>query len=92
MNFWVGELDAKQVNRGRVMTQFSESNEFKTASRGKVIAADLWDAMLGVSIPSSTLILLGGQIQGGGTAGYTGTLHHRPARLHRLNRWSTPRR
>jgi len=73
LTFWLGQLSAHTVTRGRVMTQFSESNEYKVSSRGRVTVADLWDSMLGQAIPAAQLALIGGQVQGGGTAGLAAT-------------------
>ena len=71
--FWTNQLDQKLVIRGRVMTQFSESSEFKTASRGRVVSSDLWDAMLKKNISVANLDLLGSHLQNGGTTGLLAT-------------------
>jgi predicted acyl esterase len=44
--YWTGKLDKKQVSRGQVMLNFSESNEFKTKSKDRVDVIDLWISML----------------------------------------------
>ena len=67
--FWTNQLDQKLVIRGRVMTQFSESSEYKTSSKGKVQAADAWDAMTSTNISVGDLALLGAHIQAGGNVG-----------------------
>ena len=67
--YWTKKLDTKQANRGRVMTQFSESNEFKTKSLGKVVAIDVYDDMLGTAIPAFDLGKWGPHLQNGGTPG-----------------------
>ncbi|HEU5150298.1 MAG TPA: DUF4214 domain-containing protein [Iamia sp.] len=71
--YWKGRLDAKEISRGRMMTLFSESAEFKVLSRGRVLAADVHDAMLGSTIQPATLATWGRHIQGGGNAGDYGT-------------------
>ena len=72
--YWTQQLDQHLVVRGKVMTQFSESNEFKNASRGRMLAADVWDATLLSTIPADELTRLGAHIQGGGTGGLVATL------------------
>lgn len=67
--FWVGQLDDGLVTRGRVMTQFSESNEFKNSSRGRTLAADVYDDLYDKAISVGGLRDWGAHIQGGGTAG-----------------------
>ncbi len=71
--YWKGQLDQGKVNRGKVMTHFSESAEYKALSRGKVLAADIYDAMVGETSTGSELSLWSGHIQGGGNAGDYGT-------------------
>jgi hypothetical protein len=71
--YWKGQLDQKVINRGRLMTLFSESAEYKALSRGKVLAADVYDAMIGEESKGSELSLWAGHIQGGGNAGDYGT-------------------
>jgi hypothetical protein len=71
--YWKGQLDQGKVNRGKVMTQFSESAEYKALSRGRVLSADVHEAMLDVAIAKPTLATYGRHIQGGGTAGDYGT-------------------
>jgi hypothetical protein len=69
LDYWTNKLATKQANRGRVMTQFSESNEFKTKSLGKVVAIDVYDDMVGAPIPPLFLATFGSHLQGGGNAG-----------------------
>jgi hypothetical protein len=71
--YWKGQLDQQIVNRGRLMTLFSESPEYKGLSRGRVLSADVHDAMLGEAIAPQTLATFGRHIQGGGNAGDYGT-------------------
>ncbi len=71
--YWKGQLDQKAINRGRLMTLFSESAEYKALSRGRVLSADVHDAMLGTAIAPQTLATFGRHIQGGGNAGDYGT-------------------
>jgi hypothetical protein len=71
--YWKGQLDQGIVNRGRLMTLFSESPEYKALSRGRVLSADVHAAMLGTAIAPETLATFGRHIQGGGTAGDYGT-------------------
>jgi len=70
---WKGQLDTNKATRGQVMTQFSESSEFKTASRGFVLAADVYDDMLDKANGGSELDLWSSHIQGGGNVGDYGT-------------------
>lgn len=72
--FWTGQLDNRTITRGRLMTQFSESNEFKNASKGRVTAVDVWDAIRASTIPSSRFGPYAGHVQHGGTAGDLATL------------------
>ena len=67
--FWRQKLAAGTTTRGRMMTQFSESNEFTLRSAGAVLATDVHDAMVGTTISAGDLALWGSHIQGGGTAG-----------------------
>jgi hypothetical protein len=55
------------------MTQFSESTEYKGLSKGRVLAADVYDAMIGETSTGSELTLWAGHIQAGGNAGDYGT-------------------
>ena len=71
--FWTSQLDGGQVTRGRVMTQFSESNEFTQSSTGFVWAADIYDAMLHTTISSTNLALWASHIRGGGAIGFYAT-------------------
>ncbi len=71
--YWKGQLDQGKVNRGKVMTQFSESDEYEGLSRGRVLAADVHAAMLGSAIQPASLATFGRHIQGGGSAGDYGT-------------------
>jgi hypothetical protein len=71
--YWKGQLDQGKVTRGKVMTQFSESAEYKALSRGRVLSADVHEAMTGTAIGDATLATYGRHIQGGGTAGDFGT-------------------
>jgi len=73
-DFWIDELDSGAALRGRVMTQFSESNEFRTTSRTRVQAGDLWDAMLGTNIPAAQYTDYVGHLDGGGNIGDLGLL------------------
>jgi len=72
--YWKGQLDQGKVNRGKVMTHFSESPEYKALSKGKVLAADVYDAMIGAASSGLELSLWSAHIQGGGNAGDYGTL------------------
>ena len=67
--FWVGQLDQMAAVRGRVMTQFSESNEFRTTSKTRVQASEVWDAMVGTNIPAATFTNYVGHLDGGGDIG-----------------------
>jgi len=71
--YWKGQLDQGKVNRGRLMTLFSESAEYKAISRGIVAIADVHDALLGAKAEDATLALWGAHVQGGGTGGGYGT-------------------
>ena len=71
--YWKGQLDQGKVTRGRLMTLFSESPEYKGLSRGKVLAADVYDAMIGEASTGLELSLWAAHIQGGGNAGDYGT-------------------
>ncbi len=71
---WKAKLDAKTITRGRLMTQFSESGEFKILSKGRVLAADTWDTMLDEQINPVDLSKMAPHIQSGGSAGGIGTL------------------
>jgi hypothetical protein len=71
--YWKGQLDQGKVNRGKVMTQFSESAEYKGLSKGRVLSADVHEAMLGSVILPATLATWGRHIQDGGNAGDYGT-------------------
>ena len=72
--FWTNQLDQHLAIRGRVMTEFSESSEFKNTSKGRVQAADVWDALLHGNISAVNLDLYGTHIDGGGTEGGLATL------------------
>lgn len=39
VRYWIGQLDRRKKNRGQVMANFSESNEFKTKQASEVHAA-----------------------------------------------------
>ncbi len=67
--YWTKKLDTKQANRGRVMTQFSESNEFRVKSQGTVTAIDVYDDMMGAAIATPDLNKWGPHLQAGGNAG-----------------------
>lgn len=69
LDYWTNKLNTKQANRGRVMTQFSESNEFKTKSLGKVVVIDVYDDMVGAPISPLHLAMFASHLQGGGNAG-----------------------
>jgi hypothetical protein len=71
--YWKGQLDQKIINRGRMMTLFSESPEYKALSRGRVLAADVYDAMLDEASSGSELSHWSAHIQAGGNAGDYGT-------------------
>jgi hypothetical protein len=45
--FWTAQLDTKARTRGRVMTGFSESNEYRTKQQSEVDVSVLFIAMLG---------------------------------------------
>ncbi len=45
--FWTGQLDSAKRTRGRVMTGFSESNEYKTKQASEVDVSVLYIALLG---------------------------------------------
>ena len=70
--YWTKKLN-EGTSRGRVMTQFSESNEYKATSKGDVLAADVFDDMLDKTNPGSELILWSAHIQAGGNVGDYGT-------------------
>jgi len=72
--FWTNQLDKHLAIRGRVMTEFSESSEFKNASKGRVQAADVWDALLHANISAANLDLYSTHLDGGGTEGGLATL------------------
>jgi hypothetical protein len=71
--YWKGQLDQGKINRGRLMTLFSESAEYKGLSKGIVQAADVYDAMLGETSPAVEVAHWGSHIQQGGNAGDYGT-------------------
>jgi hypothetical protein len=71
--FWTTALGNGSVTRGKVMTHFSESAEYKALSRGLVLAGDVYDAMLGKASSGSELTLWSAHIQAGGNAGDYGT-------------------
>ncbi len=71
-DYWEAQLD-NGTSRGRMMTQFSESGEYKSKSRGLVLASDVYDDMLDVANSGSELTLWAAHIQGGGNAGDYGT-------------------
>jgi hypothetical protein len=71
--YWTGQLDQGVINRGRLMTLFSESAEYKGLSRGIVQAADVYDAMLGVTPSAFEIDIWGSHIQDGGNPGDYGT-------------------
>lgn len=73
LTYWKGQLDQGKVNRGKVMTHFSESAEYKGLSKGRVLAADVYDAMIGETSTGSELSLWAAHIQAGGNAGDYGT-------------------
>lgn len=72
--YWTAKLDAKTISRGRLMTQFSESNEHRTKSRGRVQAVDLHDDMLGRAIKPYLADMWGSHLQAGGLVGEHGTV------------------
>jgi hypothetical protein len=49
VSYWTKQLDLKKKNRGQVMTGFSESNEYKTKTKGAVDVVRTFTAMLGRS-------------------------------------------
>lgn len=71
--YWKGQLDQGAINRGRLMTLFSESGEYKALSKGLVLAADVYDAMLDSTSAGSELAHWSSHIQEGGNAGDYGT-------------------
>ncbi|QYG94704.1 DUF4214 domain-containing protein [Iamia sp. SCSIO 61187] len=71
--YWKGQLDTKAISRGHMMTKFSESAEYRALSRGRVLAADVYDAMIGAESTGLELSLWAAHIQGGGNAGDYGT-------------------
>jgi hypothetical protein len=71
--YWTKQLDTAKASRGRVMTQFSESNEHKNTSRGRVVVADIYDDMLHKRVPALELENWSGHVRFGGTAGGYGT-------------------
>ena len=71
--YWTNQLDDGGVTRGRLMTQFSESNEFTLSSQGAVWAADIWDAMLHTKISPADQALWGSHLKGGGAIGFYAT-------------------
>ena len=64
--FWTGQLDQKLVVRGRVMTQFSESNEYRNATKTRVLDIDVQDAIVG---KAATNTLYQQFLDGGGSIG-----------------------
>ena len=70
--YWKGQLDQGTINRGKLMTQFSESAEYKGLSKGIVQAADVYDAMIGEAAAGSELSVWASHIQGGGNPGAYG--------------------
>lgn len=73
-DFWTRQLEDRLAIRGRVMTQFSESNEFVVSSRGKVQAADVWNTLIGTNISLANLELYASHLDGGGTQGGLATM------------------
>lgn len=71
--YWTKQLNEGKASRGRVMTQFSESNEHRTTSKGRVVVADLHDDMLGKRATVLEVQSWAGHIRFGGTAGGYGT-------------------
>lgn len=66
--YWTKKLN-EGMSRGKVMVQFSESEEYKTRSRGVVITADVRDDMLDDAGPAETVNLWGAHVQQSGLAG-----------------------
>lgn len=71
--YWTKQLSEGKASRGRVMTQFSESNEHRTTSKGRVVVADVHDAMLGERVSVLELQNWAGHVRFGGSAGGYGT-------------------
>ena len=71
--YWKGQLDSKAISRGFMMTKFSESAEFKALSKGRVLAGDVYDAMIGEENSALGIASWGSHIQAGGNAGDYGT-------------------
>ncbi|HMJ75932.1 MAG TPA: DUF4214 domain-containing protein, partial [Iamia sp.] len=67
--YWKGQLDQGIINRGRLMTLFSESPEYKGLSKGIVQAADVYDAMIDQTSPAIEVANWGSHIQQGGNPG-----------------------
>ncbi len=72
LQYWVSRLEAKTITRGKLMTSFSESNEHKAKSRGRVQVADLHDDMLDKAMHPYSYGNWSAHVQGGGTQGELG--------------------
>ena len=66
--YWTKKLN-EGMSRGKVMVQFSESEEYRNRSRGVVIAADVRDDMLDNPGTADTVDVWGAHIQKNGLAG-----------------------
>lgn len=71
--YWTKQLNDGKASRGRVMTQFSESNEHKNTSKGRVVVADIHDDMLHKRVPALEHDNWAGHVRFGGSAGGYGT-------------------
>jgi hypothetical protein len=63
--FWVGQLDSGAMNRGQVMTGFSESTEFKNSIFNEVYVTQIYIGMLRRSPDQGGFNFWVGQLDGG---------------------------